>query len=395
MTFNTPIEHSLYIEQLFANRFIKHSDLKLKIGQIKAQGVFKVKHIGNSAQQREIYQFTIGHGETSIMLWSQMHGNEPTGTLAFFDLFNFFTADDEHNEFRKTILDNCTLHFIPILNPDGAEMYQRRNAQGIDINRDFLTRQSPEAQILIDLQQAIKPEFGFNMHDQDSLWSVTGSKKPASISLLAPPADAEASLVYNRFKAMLVTAAMYKAIKNEIPDGIARWSEEYEPRSFGDNFQKLGMATILVESGGYPQDFEKQYVRKLNFKVLLEAFIQIATQQYKNQQLSHYYAIPTSAKELFHLLIKNCKLQTENSEITVDIGLNILEQFDLATQTSTRVYAVADIGDLSTWNAYDIFEADGEIITLPVVLDSKPSFKIKNKNGNVLHIRDGLIAEMS
>ena len=34
------------------------------------------------------------------------------------------------------MLDNLTIHVVPMLNPDGAERYQRRNVQDIDINRD-------------------------------------------------------------------------------------------------------------------------------------------------------------------------------------------------------------------------------------------------------------------
>jgi hypothetical protein len=116
MNSETHIEHSSYIEPLFTNRFIKHSDLKSKINEIKSQGLFKVKQAGSSVQGKEIYHLTIGRGKIPIMLWSQMHGNEPTGTLAFFDLFNFFSADDKHNILRKQLLDNCTFHFIPMLN---------------------------------------------------------------------------------------------------------------------------------------------------------------------------------------------------------------------------------------------------------------------------------------
>ena len=48
----------------------------------------------------------------------------------------------------RGILSSLTLHFVPMLNPDGAERFQRRNAQGIDINRDALRLQTPEGRAL-------------------------------------------------------------------------------------------------------------------------------------------------------------------------------------------------------------------------------------------------------
>lgn len=391
MTSEIQINHATYKEPLFTNRFIKYDTLKLKVAEIQTRGIFKVQHVGSSVRQREIYQLTIGNGKTQVMLWSQMHGDEPTGTLAFFDLFNFFAADDQHNGLRKQILDNCTLHFIPMVNPDGAAVHQRRNAQGIDINRDFLKRQTPEANLLIALQQRIKPEFGFNMHDQDTLWSVTGSKKPAAISLLAPPPDEAASQTSGRIKAMLVIAGMYEKLKTIIPGSIGRWSEEYEPRAFGDNFQQLGTSTILMEAGGYDQDFEKQYVRKITFEILLHALMQIATRQYTSRQISNYYTIPTNNKELFHLLIRNCKIRIENMVITADIGLNYSETIDLKQGNHQKIYTVTDFGDLSIWNAYEIFEANNAIINAPINIGAKLNLKVTGKNGKMLHFDDGVI----
>lgn len=381
-----PIEHSPYIEPLFTNRFIKHPHLKSKMLELKDRGLFKVEHVGNSVQQREIYQLSMGNGPIKVMLWSQMHGDEPTGTLAFFDLFNFFKADDQHNHFRKTILDNCTLYFIPLVNPDGAAVHQRRNAQNLDINRDFVAQQTPEGRLLIQLHQNIKPDFCFNMHDQENLWSVTGRKQPASISLLAPPADAAASLIPNREKAMQVIAAIHQFLAAKIPGSIGRWSEDYEPRAFGDNFQKLGSATILIESGGYDQDFEKQHVRKLHFELLLQAFNQIATGQYTGQQLSAYYSIPTNNKELFHLLIRNCKIAIANTLITADIGLNYTETVDLQNNHHQKTYTITDLGDLSTWNAYEIIEARGAIINAGITLGISPTLKI----AGLLHLENGI-----
>ena len=46
----------------------------------------------------------------------------------------------------RGILSSLTLYVVPMLNPDGAERFQRRNAQSIDINRDALRLQTPEGQ---------------------------------------------------------------------------------------------------------------------------------------------------------------------------------------------------------------------------------------------------------
>ena len=41
---------------------------------------FETKVIGQSVLQKSIYHVKIGNGKTKILIWSQMHGNEPTTT---------------------------------------------------------------------------------------------------------------------------------------------------------------------------------------------------------------------------------------------------------------------------------------------------------------------------
>ena len=41
---------------------------------------------------------------------------------------------------------------VPMLNPDGAEAYKRRNMQDIDINRDAVNLATPEARLLKKLR---------------------------------------------------------------------------------------------------------------------------------------------------------------------------------------------------------------------------------------------------
>ncbi|MFY0573591.1 hypothetical protein ACN28S_03785 [Cystobacter fuscus] len=79
------------------------------------------------------------------------------------------------------------MHALPLLNPDGAERFQRRNAQGIDINRDALALQTPEGRTLKAVRDRLQPALGFNLHDQSWRTAVGDSGRPASISVLAPP----------------------------------------------------------------------------------------------------------------------------------------------------------------------------------------------------------------
>ena len=76
-----------------------------------------------------------------------------------------------------------------MLNPDGAEAVKRFNAQGIDINRDARRLSTPEGRALRKAVETIKPEFGFNLHNQHARTSVGRPPKPAAVSVLAPAPD--------------------------------------------------------------------------------------------------------------------------------------------------------------------------------------------------------------
>jgi hypothetical protein len=383
------VNYHSYKEPLLDSGLMTHELLKQKISTITNRKKIEVKIAGYSAQHREIYHLSVGRGPIPVMLWSQMHGDEPTGTRAFFDLFNFLQADDEHNDIRQLIFNHCTLHFIPMLNPDGAELNERRNAQGIDINRDFLQQQSPEAQLLTRLHQQIQPAFGFNMHDQEALWSVAGIKKPASISLLAPPADNLASVSPSRLKAMLLVAGINEILSSIIPGHVGKWSETFEPRAFGDNFQLLGTSTLLIEAGGYPGDADRQYVRELNFKILLYALEEIATAGYQRHSMTAYHQIPQNVKELFHLLIKNVILPTPAGFIRADIGLNHSHSFDTVPLQHQALYTIQDIGDLSNYNAYQIIDAKDYQLEHALKLCSLANFTVTDALNDTYSFQNG------
>ena len=150
-------------------------------------GLYKMEEIGRSLEGRSINHLWFGSGPTRVLLWSQMHGDESTATSALLDILHIL-AQHRSDPPVLRLLSQLTIHIVPMLNPDGAERYQRRNAQGLDINRDALLLQTPEGRILKALRDRLQPALGFNLHNQG--WRTSAGKtKPASISLLAVAFD--------------------------------------------------------------------------------------------------------------------------------------------------------------------------------------------------------------
>jgi len=113
---------SLYEEKALMHRRFKHVDILPLLENVRSSGRLSIAEIGKSTEDRSIFRLTYGQGPVKILLWSQMHGDEPTATMALFDLFNFFGGEDDgFDAFRNEIASKLTLYFIPMLNPDGTD----------------------------------------------------------------------------------------------------------------------------------------------------------------------------------------------------------------------------------------------------------------------------------
>jgi predicted deacylase len=164
---------------------VKHADLQKYLTELRSRGI-KVTEVGRSLAERAIYQLEFGRGPLKVFMWSQMHGDEPTATSALVDLFAYLQKN-RSKAWVKAIEEKITLRAVPMLNPDGAELFQRRNLQSIDINRDARTLATPEGRLLKRLRDEWRPDIGFNLHNQGVRTSVGTTGQQATISLLAVP----------------------------------------------------------------------------------------------------------------------------------------------------------------------------------------------------------------
>jgi hypothetical protein len=354
--------YNIYKEKSLVNRRFKHSDIVPLIEHLQNKNIFKVDKVGKSIEGRDIYLISMGTGKTKVFLWSQMHGDEPTATAALFDIFNFFSDDSGSPEFKKYLLSNLSIFIIPMVNPDGAEIFQRRNIVEIDLNRDVARLQTPEALILKNVFDSLKADFGFNLHDQGRDYSVGNSFNPASISFLAPSPDYEKTITPPREKAMKLIGNTVIVLNEFIPDHIAKYSDEYEPRAFGDNFTKWGTGVVLLESGGWRNDREKQFLRKINYVTILSALNSIASKSYENTELSVYESIPQNEKFMMDFILRNLTLKREDKEYIIDIGINFEEVNVGEARDFYLKAAIEDVGDLSVYYGYDEIDLSGYVI---------------------------------
>lgn len=377
--------YSSFIENTLTNRFFKHEDILSLINQLPSS--FSSKVLGNSVKGKSINAVKWGNGKTKVMLWSQMHGDEATGTMALFDLFNFLQQD---NETVKLLTENCELLIIPMVNPDGAATFCRRNAQQIDINRDYIQTATPEGKLLKQARNDFEPQFGFNLHDQITLWSVESideTLKPATISYLAPAFDKALSVNQTRENAMLVIADMFKDLNPILPKQIGLFDDEYEPRAFGDNFQKAGTSTILIEAGGYKDDPEKQQIRKYYLASILSGLISIASKSYEQQSTKNYFAIPQNNKQIFHMMINNVVL----NGIKVSIGINYDECPNIDGLSTYKSYSIQDIGDLSFCDAYEVYDASNCKLNGSIIFNKVANFELLIEKQVILAFKDGIL----
>lgn len=343
------------VEQLHPQN-CKHEAIVSELRSLaeRSYGVFALESLGTSLEGRSINRVSCGAGGKKILLWSQMHGDETTATLALMDIFCFLGKKIDEEPWIREMLEAVSLHFIPMLNPDGAERVQRRTEQHIDLNRDALALATPEAKLLFELQQSLKPAFGFNLHDQEPA-TVGETNEVAAISLLAPPPDRKRSMPMVRTRAVRVAALIARVLSQFIPRTIARFPDEFEPRAFGDSFQARGTSTVLIESGHALHDKNKEFIRKLNFVGILTALRCIGNGSYQDAELDLYYRLAENKKNVFDVIIRNVLLVHGSWSHTVDIGLAVNRQ--MSASSSSTIVTMKDIGDLSTFVGLETIDA--------------------------------------
>jgi hypothetical protein len=220
------------------------------------------------------------------------------------------------------------------------------------LNRDAAQKQSPEAKILYTAFDEIKPEFGFNLHNQDRAYAVGLSRKSAAISFLAPPFDYTKTLNEIRTNSMKLISEQFNLLSEFIPGHIAKYQDDYEPRAFGDNR-------------------EKEFLRKINFISLLTSFKGIAEESFLTEKIETYQSISNNEKLMMDFIIRNITVRMFQTKYIVDIGINYEEVNINQNHNFYYKAKIEDIGDLSVYSGYKELDATGLTLVLGKTYESE------------------------
>ena len=312
----------------------------------------QLQEVGTSVLGAPIYSYEIGTGKNRIFLWSQMHGNEGTTTKALFDFLNILQSKTELSE---ALLDNFTFYCLPMVNPDGATLYTRENANQIDLNRDSQLLSQPESKVLRECFEKFKPDFCYNLHDQRTIFGVADSGKPATVSFLAPSYNEERDINEVRQKAINVISAMNETLQKFIPNQVGRFDDSFNINCIGDTFQYLNVPTILFEAGHFQLDYDREETRKFIFFALISSFKYINENDLVVNRYVEYLNIPQNKVVFYDFVCKNIKINYDNNKIITNFAIQFKEELS-ENRICFNAYIVA-IGDLENYFGHVEYDA--------------------------------------
>lgn len=343
-----------YKEESIAGRYLTLPMIEPILVQLNTDNQLQV--IGESVQGKPIYSYQIGNGKTKIFLWSQMHGNESTTTKALFDFIIFLHSDDS---LAKQFLEAFTFYAIPMLNPDGANLYTRENANKVDLNRDSQNLTQPESKLLRATFESFQPNFCFNLHDQRTIFGVGDTGKSATMSFLAPSFNENRDINDCRRKAIDLIAAINEELQVYLPGQIGRFDDSFNINCIGDTFQSMGVPTVLFEAGHFQGDYEREETRKYVFIALISGFKALSENVIVSNGIEKYLNISQNKVNFYDFMYKNIKINYDGIEIFTTFALQYKEEL-IENQIYFNAY-FSQIGDLENHFGHFEFDAKGAL----------------------------------
>jgi len=166
-----------------------YDELSWYIHQLeKESGLLKIEVIGQTVKGRNIYgmMFSSSHfsndkSKIKVFIFAQQHGNEQSGKEGALLLARELLKPE-----NRYLFDKIDLVLVPQVNPDGSEINTRRNANGVDLNRNHLILTEPETIALHQIFDKYLFEVTIDIHEYSPFgeeWKKYGYRKNSDITV--------------------------------------------------------------------------------------------------------------------------------------------------------------------------------------------------------------------
>ncbi len=235
------------------------------------------------------------------------------------------------------------------MNPDGAKLYTRLNANNVDLNRDAQDLSQPESKVLHAVFKSFKPDYCFNLHGQRTIFSAGSLNNPATVSFLAPSQDIERSVTQTRKIAMEIIVQMNDHLQNDIQGQVGIYDDSFNINCVGDTFQAAGVPTVLFEAGHFLNDYNREETRRFIYESLMIAIQYIENNDIKGLGYKSYFQIPKNEKRFYDVIIRESSVG--------DIAIQFQEQ--LIENSIQFVPKIEKITNLDSYYAHKSINARG------------------------------------
>jgi len=271
---------------------------------------------------------------------------------------------DSNDVYISKLRNKVSLRVLPMINPDGAYRWSRRNAFGIDINRDARQQVSAEARFLSQQIIDFKPDYSLNLHDQRTLFRLEQSATPTTLALAIPRVESpNPNAVQGRLRAIRWIERLLSNVNFKDTSSWGLFDEAYYPTAFGEYAQEHGAGTVLIESGVSADDYARvRSVEKL-FEVILRLlflFVEGMDTANPKDEGRLRLALPRNQIGMFDWIDRAAVVHWKGKSIVTDIGWRLVER--LVSGTLVYDALLEEMGDLSGIPARQ--EAAGRLVYL-------------------------------
>jgi len=156
-------------------RLTTHEEMMSRLASLEVvdslfgSGRVRVTCIGRSVKGKDIPMVVVSDpgapldSTKRLFIICRQHGDEPAPTEAMLNLIEDLAfASDEG---AADLLSKVSFFVVPMVNPDGADRYQRRNTNGADLNRNWLALDQPETRCVRAAIDAVAPDVLIDQHE--------------------------------------------------------------------------------------------------------------------------------------------------------------------------------------------------------------------------------------